>query len=109
VTFDPQPSLLYRQHGANVVGSNDGAGARFASLGRMLSGQHRAWSRANLREMERLRPWLTPENRRLLDEFTVLNGPDPLARLGAMRRGGFYRQGALSQSALWVAALLRRV
>lgn len=109
VIHDPEPSLLYRQHGANVVGANNGAGARLASLGRMLKGRHRKWSRANLRELQRLRARLTPENRLLLDDFAALNGPAASARLRAMRRGGFYRQGRLSQAALWVAAALGRV
>ena len=52
-----------------------GAGARLASLKRMLQGRHRDWSRANLREMQRLRDRLTPENRRLLDDFAALTGP----------------------------------
>lgn len=109
VIYDPEPSLMYRQHGENVVGANDGAAARLASLGRMFQGQHRDWSRANLREMQRLRDRLTPENRRVLDAFAALNGPRPFARLGAMRRGRFYRQGRLSQAALWLAAVLGRV
>ena len=102
VIHDPEPSLLYRQHGANVVGANDGAGARLASLKRMLQGRHRDWSRANLREMQRLRDRLTPENRRLLDDFAALTGPGAPARLRALRRGAFYRQGHLSQAALWL-------
>ena len=109
VIHDPRPSLLYRQHGANVVGANDGPVARLQSLARMLKGRHRDWSRANLREMQRLRARLTPENRHVLEAFAALNGPGPLARLHAMRRGGFYRQGWLSQAALWLAAALGRV
>ena len=109
VIHDPEPSLLYRQHGANVVGANDGAGARLASLKRMLQGRHRDWSRANLREMQRLRDRLTPENRRLLGDFAALAGPGAVARLRALRRGAFYRQGHLSQAALWLAAALGRV
>lgn len=109
VVYDPEPSLMYRQHGANVVGANDGAGARLQSLGRMLKGRHRSWSRANLREMQRLRDRLTPENRRVLDDFAALNGPHPRVRLRAMRQGGFYRQDRLSQAALWAAAALGRV
>lgn len=108
IIYDAHPSVLYRQHGGNVVGANDGARSRLASLGRMLSGQHRDWSGANLTAMTAARPLLTPENQRLLDEFRALTGPNPLQRLAALSRGGFYRHGALSQSALWVAAALGR-
>lgn len=109
VIHDPRPSLLYRQHGANAVGANIGLGARLVSLQRMFSGQHRQWSRVNLREMARLRPLLTAENQRLLDEFILLRGPGMTVRLAALRRAGFYRQGAISQAAFWAATVLRRV
>lgn len=109
VIHDPWPSLLYRQHGQNVVGANDGARSRLASLQRMLAGQHREWSRLNLAALAPVRHLLTPENRETLDRFAALTGNGPLRRLSALRHGGFYLQGALSQAALWVAAALGRV
>ena len=59
--------------------------------------------------MQRLKDRLTPENRRVLEDFTALTGPGVPSRLRALRRGGFYRQGHLSQAALWLAAALGRV
>lgn len=109
VIWDPQPSLLYRQHGGNVVGANAGLRARLASAGRMLSGRHRGWSLATLHEMQRLRPLLTPEHRAVLDDFAALCGPGAGARLRALRRGGFHRRDAPSQVLLWLAAALGRV
>ena len=109
VIFDPAPSVLYRQHGGNVVGANDGVRSRLSSLGRMLAGKHRDWSRRNLAAMTAIRPLLTEENRRLLDDFAALTGPGPMRRLRALGRARFYRQGVLSQSALWLAAALGRV
>lgn len=109
VVYDPEPWVMYRQHGGNVVGANDGAGARLASLGRMLRGEHRGWSRQNLAALERCAPLLAPDKRRVLAEFRRLVQCGPAARLSAMRRGGFYRQGGLSQAALWAAAALGRV
>lgn len=109
LVHDPRPSLLYRQHDENVVGANDGWIARATSLRRMLGGHHRKWSRANLVAMSQVRPMLTDENRQLLDLFAQLQGGTAAARLLALRRGRFYRQGALSQAALWMAAALGRV
>ena len=109
VIWDPRPSLLYRQHGGNVVGANAGLRARLASAGRMLSGRHRDWSLATLHEMQRLRPLLTPEHRAVLDDFAMLCGPGAGARLRALRRGGFHRRDAPSQALLWLAAALGRV
>lgn len=109
VIWDPRPSVLYRQHSANVVGANAGLQARLASAGRMLSGRHRDWSLATLHEMQRLRPLLTPEHRAVLEDFAALCGPGAGARLRALRRGGFHRRDAPSQALLWLAAALGRV
>ncbi|WP_299360744.1 glycosyltransferase family 2 protein [uncultured Paracoccus sp.] len=109
VIYDPRPSLLYRQHDANVVGANDGARSRLASLGRMLRGDHARWSRQNLASLTACAPLLTPGNRVLLAEFRQLLDGGPATRLAALRRAGFYRQGRLSQAALWAAAALGRV
>lgn len=109
VIWDPRPSVLYRQHRGNVVGANAGLRARLASAGRMLSGRHRDWSLANLHEMQRLRPLLTPEHRAVLEDFAALCGPGARARLRALRRGGFHRRDAPSQALLWLAAALGRV
>lgn len=109
VIWDPRPSVLYRQHGDNVVGANAGLRGRLASAGRMLSGHHRDWSRTTLHEMQRQRPLLTPEHRAVLEDFAALCGPGAGARLRALRRGGFHRRDAPSQALLWVAAALGRV
>lgn len=105
VIFDARPSVDYRQHGANAVGS-DGPRAQIA---RMLRGRHAEWSRLNLAALTACAPLLTAENRALLAEFARLLNGSPAQRLAAMRRGGFHRHGAFSQAALWVAAALGRV
>ncbi|WP_294924764.1 glycosyltransferase family 2 protein [uncultured Paracoccus sp.] len=107
VIFDPRPSVLYRQHGANVVGGARGLRARLTAAGRLVLGAHRGWSRRNLLALHPSRHRLTPENRRVLDDFARLQDPLP-QRIAALRRGGFHRQGRLEQLALWAAVLLGR-
>ena len=107
VIYDPIPSVLYRQHQANVVGANTAFGSRFAGLRRMLDGTYRRWSRINLAALQASRMWLTPENRALLDDFARLQMRLP-DRIAAMRHGRFCRHGRFSQWALWLAVLLGR-
>ena len=109
VIFDPWPSVLYRQHADNVVGANDALRARAGSFARMLSGRHRDWSAQTLAALTPVRRLLTPQNRAVLDSFAALHRGGLPRRLAAMRRGGFYRQGTVSQAALWLAAALGRV
>ncbi|WP_142663230.1 glycosyltransferase [Paracoccus laeviglucosivorans] len=107
VIYDPLPSVLYRQHGANVVGANNRLISRLGGLKRMFAGTYREWSRTNLQALVASKHRLTPENRALLEQFAALHGSFP-QRVGALRRGGFRRQGRVSQAALWLAVLLRR-
>lgn len=109
VIQDAEPSVLYRQHGANVVGANGGLSARLASFQRMLTGDHRDWSRQTLITLEPVRHLLTIDARKALDDFAALHRAGLPGRLAAMRRGGFVRQGMVSQSALWLAAALGRI
>ncbi len=107
VIYDPTPSLLYRQHDANLVGANQRLRSRLGGLQRMLNGTYRGWSRTNLAALQASQHRLTPENRTLLQDFAGLQ--DGLAtRVKAMRRGGFFRQGRVSQLALWLAVLMGR-
>ena len=107
VIYDPLPSVLYRQHDANVVGANHGIIGRLGGLRRMLAGTYRGWSRMNHAALTGSAHRLTPENRAILAEFGRLQGSF-LQRMQAFRQGGFHRQGRVSQVALWLAVLLRR-
>lgn len=107
VIYDPAPSVLYRQHGANLVGANDRWQARLGGLRRMLDGTYRGWSRTNLAALTASSHRLTAENRALLADFADLQKGLP-TRIAAVRRGGFFRQGRVSQLALWLAVLLGR-
>ena len=75
--------------------------------GRMLNGTYSGWSRTNLAALRASGHRLTPENRALLEDFAALQGALP-KRIAAMRRGGFFRQGRVSQLALWLAVLMGR-
>lgn len=107
VIYDAEPSVLYRQHAGNLVGANSRLRSRLAGLGRMGGGIYRDWSRTNLAALRSSAHRLTPESRALLDQFADLQGP-LFQRIAAMRRGRFFRQGRISQLALWLAVVLGR-
>ncbi len=104
VIWEDRPSTHYRQHGRNLVGAPRGWRKSTAALKRMISGEQRRWNRTNLAALQASAHRLTPANRAVLAEFATLGAPGALARLGAMRRGGFHRQGRAAQAALWLGA-----
>lgn len=106
--FDAEPGLLYRQHGGNQVGANDGLAARIYRIGFLLRGGYAAWNRRNREVLQLAAPWLTPENRTRLDAFSLAcTAPRFQTRIKALRRAGVYRQGKVGAMLPYVLALLR--
>lgn len=109
VIYDMEPSLLYRQHGANLIGANASWRARWKRLRQLLQGQFREWSAANASALAASGHWLTEDAGEVLAAFdTVRNGP-LLQRLAALKRSGLYRQTPQGQIALWLAAMLGKL
>lgn len=109
VLFDTEPQVLYRQHGANQIGANDGWRARIRRLLALVRGDFRHWNAVNLRALGASRHRLTPENRAVLAEFARLQQGGPTRRLKGLHQLGLYRQGAGGTASLWLAALIGRI
>ena len=106
---DPRQTVLYRQHGDNVMGRNDTPRARLARLSRLGAGEYGDWLRANIAALQAVEPLLTPENRRRLADFaTALDETGPVAAW-ALARLGVYRQTRSGTAALLAAAAAGRL
>lgn len=106
VIYDAEPTVLYRQHGANLVGANIGLKARLRRVGVFLGGGFRDWNGINLRALSASAHRLTAENRDILEGFAGLRAGPASGRMAGMRRLGLYRQSAPGQAALFLAAPL---
>ncbi len=109
VVYDSEPSVLYRQHGANTIGANDTCLASIKRLKSLLQGRFQDWNTKNIAALTRARHWLSPEARQTLENFSKARHGTVLTRLGALRKSGVYRQTRRGTMALWLAALLDRL
>lgn len=109
VIFDPEPSLLYRQHDRNTIGANDGWRARWLRIRLLLAGRFATWNDANIAALEQVADRLTPENRDTLARFAALRRAPLWQRLRGFSALGLYRQRRSGQVALWLAVLLGRL
>jgi hypothetical protein len=109
LVHEDAPTLLYRQHGVNQIGANDGTRARIKRIRMLLAGDMRNWNAVNIGVLGRSATRLTPENRALLVDFAAMRGAALPARLWRFRRLGLSRQTRISTVALWVAACLGRL
>ncbi len=110
ILHDDRPALLYRQHGGNLIGANDGLGARLQRLRQLFAGTMRAWTEVNLAALAAAEPWLSAEARETVARLRATRElPGLAARLSAFRRLGLYRQTHADTLALWLVVAIRRL
>jgi glycosyltransferase involved in cell wall biosynthesis len=109
VHYDPLPSVRYRAHSSNVVGTNVGWASRLRRLQMLKSGEFEHWSALNIAALERFRLHMTPENRFLFDLFCKSRNRGFFGRLFGFLRAGIYRQTLLGNMGLAVAVWAKRI
>lgn len=107
--YDPEPSLKYRQHGQNLIGSNIGIRARIKRLRAFHGGRVVEWNDRNLNLLDRMRDYLTPDSEAVLRNFAAARRSSRLRRLLLLWKSGVYRQSSVESVGLFVAALLGRL
>ncbi len=110
VHYDPQPTLKYRQHPNNLIGSNLGLRARLIRIRMMFKGRFYNWSAINIAALRRLPAHLLqPKNREILALFAKARCASLPKRLYYLRQSGVYRQTSLGNLGMLVATLLKRI
>ncbi len=109
ILYDPEPVVLYRQHGRNAIGANLGARAAWRRARAMLGGRYGEWNRANLAALAAAGDLLTPEAREAVIAFAEARRAPLPRRLAMLRRLGLHRGSLLGNAGLWVSALIARL
>jgi glycosyltransferase involved in cell wall biosynthesis len=109
VIYDAYPSVKYRQHDANLVGSNTGWRARLGRLKLALQDRSRDWNTVNIAALQQVRALITPENRVILDEFCRARERWLLPRIRGIRKSGVYLQTRMGALGLVIATLLKKI
>ena len=109
VFYDGRPSLRYRQHGCNLVGTNSSWPARLVRIRMLMQGRFRNWNDRNLSALQRLEDRLTPDNREILQRFREAREQPLPARLRGLKASGVYRQTLLGNLGLLAAAIFNKL
>jgi glycosyltransferase involved in cell wall biosynthesis len=108
VAYNKEPTVHYRQHGKNIIGSNSERN-RLLRFRRMLHGTFREWNDANLKAISPFKMHLTQENLRTLELFEQCRKASLLTRLRLIRQSGVHRQTLADTLGLLAAAILQRL
>lgn len=109
VYYDAYPSVCYRQHTHNVIGSNMGFAARLRRLRMLGQGRFRYWTDLNVTALTRLHPRMSTENRQIFDLFREARHRTLLQRARMFVEAGVYRQSLLGNLGLAAAVMLKKI
>lgn len=109
VRYDPHPTVLYRQHGKNLIGANTSFRARAKRARMLMQGRLRSWSDQHIAALRPIVNLMTPANRHIFQEFCHARSSHVLRRVIGFRRVGLYRQTTAGNIGLLVAAVSKRI
>ncbi|MCY1400449.1 Glycosyl transferase family 2 [compost metagenome] len=109
VAYNKEPTIRYRQHGNNIIGSNSSFQDRLVRIRKMLGGTFRDWNDANLKAISYFRNRLTRENRKTLELFEQSRRAGLPTRLRLIHQSGVHRQTLPGTLGLAAAAVLQRL
>lgn len=109
VFYDPRPSIGYRQHEQNLVGSNVGWRSRYVRIMASFRGRFTEWNDMNIAALLGLKDCLSSESRTTLKHFVHLRSASPFNRLNGLTATGLYRQTTPGNISLFVATLLGKI
>jgi glycosyltransferase involved in cell wall biosynthesis len=107
--YDPWPSVKYRQHGSNLIGSNAGMRASTFRVEELLKGRFSAWSEVNVEALTKIKPLLSPKNAATLDDFSHSRKVALPRRLYLILKSGVYRQRFLENIGLYMASIIKKI
>lgn len=110
VIFDKQPTLLYRQHNANVVGANQGFKSQWHRIRFMLGGGYRLWSDKTEAAMASIKTYLTKSSVQTLDSFAQARSRSHIhQRFYCGVKVRVWRQSRKGQISFWFALAFKLI
>lgn len=110
VWFDNEPSLLYRQHSANVIGSNEGLRAQINRMEPLFKGRFKQWTDANVAAALDLGTLVAEPQSQIFTQFKAVRAqPMALLRILAWLKTKVRRQTLRSNLTLVLALLIQRI
>ncbi|MFI8741444.1 glycosyltransferase family 2 protein [Stutzerimonas sp. R75] len=109
VFYDAEPTLNYRQHGGNLIGSNNSMRDRLTRVRMMFGGTFREWTEKNLTALRTCAGLLDERSGVALARFEAARDANLLRRLYLLKKAGVYRQTGFGTVGLIIAASIRRI
>ena len=109
VFYDPNPSLLYRQHHKNQMGTNKSWSGRLIRLIALIKGDFKVCMERNLGSLKFVENILNPENKTVLEDFSKARKSNLILKLYLYKKSGVYRQNILGSFIFLILFIFNRI
>jgi glycosyltransferase involved in cell wall biosynthesis len=109
IIYDINPTVAYRMHGHNVIGSNESAMAKVLRARLLWQGRFQSWADLNVAALERIETLMTNDSRRTFETFRGCRQQSVVPRVRGLIRSGVYRQSLLGDLGLLAAAIVGKI
>ncbi len=109
VFYDPIPTVRYRQHDENLIGTGSSWLSRLSRILKLFQGRVREINGRHIEALNGIRSYLTRQNQETLDRFSKARNLRLLPRLLEFKKAGIYRQSFISDLGLIAAALFNKL
>lgn len=109
VFYDDVPTLSYRQHEHNQIGSNQGILARIVRIKGLMQGKLSQWIDENIQALSSKQDSLSMESKKLIDDYQGFRKKNIVQRIWNLKKSGIYRQTVAGNVGLYIAAIFNRL
>lgn len=109
VVYEKNPSVCYRQHSSNIIGSNAGFIAFCKRVKLALEGSWKKWTKVNLSLLLKQKD-LPIQSKNIINDFYLLHSSKNIfKKLFLLKKLGLYRQSFLGNINLVLAVLINKI
>lgn len=109
VFFEPEPTVLYRQHDNNVIGNGMALMTRIDNFRKAHHGRKAMWNDINIAMLNLIGHQMTTNNQRRFNDFVAIRDNTLFERLRLLIRSGVYHQQFAGMLTTLSYALLNRM
>lgn len=109
VFYDSYPSVLYRQHGKNLIGADPNWIGRLKRIHLLMKGYFAQRTDSNINGLLRIAAFLTLKNKAILNQFRNARKQSFLPRIIGIIRSGVFCQTIPGKIKLVTAVLLKKI
>lgn len=109
VYYDPNPSLLYRQHQRNTIGTDKGLGATLKRLLQLWKGKDSHWISLNIAALSDASSHITSDSLNIINQFKTTRELSFAARLLGSIKMKLYKQTRRGTISYFIQIVLKRI